>query len=49
MIWLNPVDPSRWETGHGSTTIMKIKEEVPMYHLSIKGLQTGFKSLIAAR
>lgn len=49
MIWLNPVDPSKWESGHGSTTIMKIKEEVPMYHLSIKGLQTGLKSLIAAR
>lgn len=49
MIWLNPVDPSRWESGHGSTTIMKVKEEVPMYHLSIKGLQAGLKSLIAAR
>jgi uncharacterized protein with von Willebrand factor type A (vWA) domain len=49
MIWLNPADPSKWEMGHGSTTIMKIKEEVPMYHLSIKGLQAGLKSLIAAR
>ncbi len=49
MIWLNPVDPSEWEWGYGSTTIKIIKEKVPMYHLSVDGLQTGLKSLVAAR
>jgi uncharacterized protein with von Willebrand factor type A (vWA) domain len=49
MIWLNPVDPSEWEWGYGSMTMKLIKEEVPMYHLSVGGLHAGLKSLIAAR
>ncbi len=49
MIWLNPVNPSSWESGRASTTIKRIKEEVPMYHLSVDGLQAGLKSLLAAR
>lgn len=49
MIWLNPVDPSEWDFGYGSTTIKLVKAEVPMYHLSVDGLQAGLKSLIAAR
>ncbi len=46
MIWLNPMDPPDWEWGY---TIKLIQEEVPMYHLSVDGLQAGLKSLIAAR
>jgi uncharacterized protein with von Willebrand factor type A (vWA) domain len=49
MIWLNPVDPSEWERGYGSLTMKMIKEEVPMYHLSVSGLHSGLKSLVAAR
>jgi uncharacterized protein with von Willebrand factor type A (vWA) domain len=49
MIWLNPVDPSEWERGYGSMTTKLIKEEVPMYQLSVGGLHAGLKSLIAAR
>jgi uncharacterized protein with von Willebrand factor type A (vWA) domain len=49
MIWLNPVDPSEWEQGYGSMTMKLIKAEVPMYHLSVGGLQAGLKSLIKAR
>ena len=46
MIWLNPLDPTEWEWGY---TIKLVKEEVPMYQLSVDGLQAGLKSLIAAR
>lgn len=49
MIWLNPVDSSEWERGYGSMTMKLVKEEVPMFHLSVGGLQAGLKSLIAAR
>jgi Uncharacterized protein conserved in bacteria len=49
MIWLNPIEPDYWEYGFGSTTIRILKEEVPMYHLSVGGLQAGLKSLVAAR
>ena len=49
MIWLNPVNPSDWDWGYGSTTIKLVKAEVPMYQLTVDGLQAGLKSLIAAR
>jgi uncharacterized protein with von Willebrand factor type A (vWA) domain len=49
MIWLNPIDPWAWERGYGSMTIKLVQAEVPMYHLSLDGLQAGLKSLIAAR
>lgn len=49
MIWLNPIDPSEWETGYGSMTIKLVKAEVPMYHLSVDGLHAGLKRLTAAR
>ncbi len=49
MIWLNPVDPSGWERGYGSMTIKLVREEVPMFHLSVDGLKAGLKTLIAAR
>lgn len=49
MIWLNPVEPEDWERGYGSATIKKIKDTVPMYHLSVGGLQAGLKYLAKAR
>ena len=49
MIWLNPIEPEYWDWGYGSATIRILKEEVPMYHLSVGGLQAGLKSLVAAR
>lgn len=49
MIWLNPVGPDYWNAGYGSETIRIIKERVPMYHLSLTGLQDGLKYLISAR
>ena len=49
MIWLNPLPRSSWDRGYGSETIRIIKDKVPMYRLSLEGLQEGLKALIAAR
>ena len=49
MIWLNPLPRSSWDQGYGSETIRIIKEKVPMYRLTLEGLQAGLKALIAAR
>jgi len=49
MIWLNPLEPPRWEQGYGSATIRRVKEAVPMFHLSVSGLQAGLKYLVSAR
>lgn len=46
MIWLNPITPKYWDEGYGSDTIRIIKKEVPMYHLSVQGLEEGLKYLI---
>ena len=49
MIWLNPLPKSNWDRGYGSETIRIIKDKVPMYRLTLEGLQEGLKALIAAR
>ena len=49
MIWLNPLPKNNWDSGYGSETIRIIKAKVPMYRLTVAGLQEGLKTLIAAR
>ena len=49
MVWLNPVGPGYWDSGYGSETIRIIKSKVPMYHLTLAGLQDALKYLISAR
>ena len=49
MIWLNPLPEASWESGYGSETIRIIKSKVPMYRLTLEGVQAGLKSLVAAR
>ena len=46
MIWLNPLSEYNWINGYGNFTIKKIMDVVPMYHLSVKGLEDGLKALI---
>ena len=41
-IWLNPESKRLWE----STTIAAIKDIIPMYELSVDGLQAGIKDLL---
>ena len=48
-IWLNPLSQSSWDYGYGSETVRMIKAEVPMYPLTVKGLQDGLKALVQAR
>ena len=49
MVWLNPLPPERWQWGYGSNTIRTIAKEVPMYPLTVKGLEEAMKYLISAR
>lgn len=49
MIWLNPTSEEYWEKGYGSETVKIIKKHVPMYHMSVKGLEQGLRELIRAR
>ncbi|MEG2176223.1 MAG: VWA domain-containing protein [Oscillibacter sp.] len=49
MIWLNPLPQQEWDSRYYRTTISIIHEEVPMFHLSVKGLEAGLKKLMSAR
>lgn len=48
-IWLNPIPKNLWETTQGRESIARIRQEVPMYQLSLSGLEEGIHHLIAAR
>lgn len=49
MIWLNPTSEEYWEKGYGSETVKIIKKHVPMYHMSVKGLEQGLRELLRAK
>ena len=48
MVWLNPIPQQYWR-GYGSNTIRSIAAEVPMYPLTVKGLEEAMKYLVSAR
>lgn len=45
-IWLNPLHSKLWTSYYASRTLRIIKEELPMYHLSVTGLEAGIKELL---
>ena len=47
--WLNPVPQERWDYTRGSHTIHRIREEIPMFPLSIDGLDAALHHLMAPR
>ncbi len=49
IIWFNPIPAEEWEHVRGRETIKRIRSVIPMYHLSLKGMERGLKALIAAR
>ena len=38
-VWLNPLPPSSWDRGYGSETIRAVRARVPMFPLSLQGLE----------
>lgn len=49
MIWLNPISERYWSNGYYRTTIEMVKNVVPMYPLSVHGLEMGLKELISPK
>ena len=49
LVWLNPLPEEEWSMGRGFESIRLIRDELPMYPLTIQGLEAGLKSLVAAR
>ena len=49
MVWLNPLPPEEWSGGgYDTESIERISREIPMYQLSLKGMEKAFKSLLKA-
>ena len=44
MIWLNPIPPQYWE---GMNTMNTVSQVVPMFPLSVQGLEQGLKHLMS--
>lgn len=47
--WLNPVPQERWDYTRGNHTIRRIRQEIPMFPLSIDGLDAALHHLMAPR
>lgn len=48
-VWLNPIPEDLWEHVKGRETIARIRSELPMYQLSIQGIDQGIQHLLSAR
>ncbi len=48
-VWLNTIPREQWEWAYGARTIGMIRQVLPMYELSLDGLQAAVKKLMVAR
>ena len=49
MVWLNPIAEKRWPYAHGNATIEIVRNEIPMFELSLSGLDAAIKKLLVNR
>ncbi|MDD3165325.1 MAG: VWA containing CoxE family protein [Oscillospiraceae bacterium] len=49
MVWLNPMQQGQWFSPYGDNTVKIVSGEVPMYPLTIQGLEQSMKYLVSAR
>lgn len=49
MVWLNPIAEKHWPYAHGNTTIDLVRKEIPMFELSLSGLDAAIKKLLVNR
>lgn len=48
MVWLNPIPENFWSGSYYRSTIDTVMREVPMFPLSVQGLERSLKALMAA-
>ena len=49
LAWLNPIPKAQWDNDFGAETIRILQQEVPMFPLSLNGLEAALKRLMTAR
>ncbi len=45
-VWFNPIPERQWTTVKGAPSIRRLREEVPMFPLTVSGLQQGIDRLL---
>ena len=48
LVWLNPMPERSWDYIHGRSSIALLRQEVPMFPLSIDGLDRALKRLMVS-
>ncbi|MGI6030503.1 MAG: vWA domain-containing protein [Eubacteriales bacterium] len=48
-VWLNPIPSREWGYTYGSYTIQAVAKEIPMFELTIKGLEQALRCLLRTR
>ncbi len=46
-VWINPIPESDWDFAYGSFTLDQIRETVPMFELSVRGLEEAVEELMS--
>lgn len=49
LIWLNPLQESTWDWVYGNQSLRLIRNEMPMYELTLNGIDTAIKKLMVSR
>lgn len=49
LVWLNPLPEETWAYTYGARTIQLLRQEAPMFPLTLEGLDGGLKRLMARR
>jgi len=47
LVWLNPIPEEQWDYVHGRSSIRALRQEVPMFPLSLDGLDRALRRLMA--
>ena len=48
-VWLNPSPEREWYDDYWGQTVRMIMKEIPMYHLSVQGLEAAMKHLLVTK
>lgn len=48
-VWLNPIPQKEWHRTYGSYTITAVEQELPMFELTLQGMDKALKCLLKTR
>ncbi|MCL4234265.1 MAG: hypothetical protein KJ042_07085, partial [Deltaproteobacteria bacterium] len=46
-VWINPIAEDEWNVSYGTFTLNMIREQIPMFEMSVRGLEGAVKELMS--